>query len=249
MGCPCAAGPQAAGQYMAMAPQQNGLYGATGLPLDGQIAAHSEELTLRFQPRGGQFYPGGTWEHLHTVIRDAYWTASRENMAYGSFSFAVPAPFDRPVTDDNIAWWWDQALDRLGLRGGLLLVALWSRADRIAGVPYMWHYHCAVIYYEPGAASAWAAAALPAFGALLGAFAEIAIIAIALGITFRIIGTGDFKEIISAPFTGIAGILVLGIVMFGVAGIVFPQLQARAGARLGPVTTEVGTRGGGTRRR
>lgn len=209
---------------------------ATLMP-PADVQAHFEELPLRGQILGANFWPDPSqpWEHLHTNIRPGYWVVPLVNIKWGSMGFDVPAPADQLVTDDSIALLWDQVFSHFGA-GSLLMVALFSRADRVAGIPFLWHYHCVVIYQDVPSAHLYAAAALPAFATLVEFFALI----LALVITIRILGTGDIKDIVEAPFQGIAGVFILGIVLLGVVGFVFPQLQARSTARLGPVGVEAG---------
>lgn len=208
-----------------------------GMAPSNGIQAHYEDLPLRGEISGTGFWPDPSkpWEHLHTHIRPGYWVVPLVNIKFGGYEFDVPAPGDRLVTDDSIALIWDQVFSHFGA-GTLLMVALWSYADRVVGIPFLWHYHCTVIYQDVPSAHLYAAAALPAFATLVEFFALI----LALVITIRIVGTGDIKGIVEAPFQGIAGVLVLGIVLLGVVGFVFPQLQAKTTARLGPVGVETG---------
>lgn len=147
--------------------------------------------------------PSGRWEGYHFNRWPIYDQLYQQDTNYKwmEWTFSVLPPGDIVVNKTSMNFLAGDIFSRLA-EGGPVQYACYYRANRVAGVPWKWDYYFHLEYHESPAIQ---------IAAILETVMVILALLVGLAITVKLIGAGDIKDIVQAPFMGMAAVFILGI--------------------------------------
>ena len=193
--------------------------------------------------------PGG-WEEYHSYVWDAFNNYENGKIRWMEFSFDVLPPSDILVTVDNMTLVVEKVFFDHLKEGVPLRMCFMNKANRVLGVPVLWHYHAYIEFREglpEGAANYPGEEGVDFFfiqiSAVMGAMGLALAVLIVGYFTLKLINSGVIERIgnsiITPAIMGTALIFVLGIGMVVVLATVVPRLTTRIDMPTGPMVPSI----------
>lgn len=163
------------------------------------------------------------WEEYHSYVWPEFWNYEG-HLSWAIYSWATLPPDDRLITESNVRALIEYVFNNFFHEGAPVRMCFMNRADRVAGIPVLWHYD---LYLEWHSSPGFLAPA-----AVLEAFLSVALIVIGITIAMKMGGNGVIDKvgdkIVVPAISGIALIFILGIGFVVALSYLAPGVRATA---------------------
>lgn len=175
------------------------------------------------------------WEEYHSHVWPEFWSYEGK-IKWLECSFEIVPPADRLVTASNMQWVLEQVFFEHLHEGAPLRMCFMNRADRVLGIPVLWHYKLYVEFHE---------SPLIQISAVMGALGMVMLVLVGGYVTLKLLNSGVIEKIgsniIVPSIVGLGMVFILGIGFIFVLANYMPGVRATArppkipGAGISPV--------------